>query len=51
MSEDSILSVKPREREQLFQETAGTKGLSALMVEKDFWVCWTLRRLLSMLYE
>jgi hypothetical protein len=34
-----------RERADLFAETADRKGLSDAVVEKDFWVCWTLKQL------
>ena len=35
-----------RERAAVFQETAARLGLGrAAIVEKDFWVCWTLRQL------
>jgi hypothetical protein len=36
-----------RERADLFAETAARKGLSEAVVEKDFWVCWTLKQLFS----
>ncbi len=32
-------------RRQLFQETGARRGLQPIIVEKDFWVCWTLRQL------
>lgn len=32
----------PKEREALFTETAAKKDISPEIVEKDFWVCWTL---------
>ena len=33
------------ERRELFQETAVRKAMSAAIVEKDFWVCWALKRI------
>ncbi len=30
------------EREELFLVTAREKGLPEAMIEKDFWVCWSL---------
>ena len=33
------------EREELFLVTAREKGLPEAMIEKDFWVCWTLEYL------
>jgi hypothetical protein len=35
------------ERRAFFAETAARRDLTALIVEKDFWVCWTLRRLMG----
>lgn len=34
-------------RAQLFGETATRLGLPESLVEKDFWVCWTLKQLFS----
>lgn len=43
---DRLASSKGRsDREAMFQETANELGRSATVVEKDFWVCWTLSRL------
>lgn len=33
------------DRADLFGAVAARRGLNAAIVEKDFWVCWTLRRL------
>lgn len=35
------------ERSELFAETAARKGMTPAIVEKDFWVCWTLGRLFA----
>jgi hypothetical protein len=35
-------------RRDLFEEAARRRGLQAAIVEKDFWVCWTLKQLFSM---
>ena len=32
-------------RRRLFEETASRMNLEPLIVEKDFWVCWTLKQL------
>ncbi len=32
------------ERKELFSETANIKSISPAIIEKDFWVCWTLKR-------
>jgi len=36
------------ERRQLCEEAGARLGLDAASVEKDFWVCWTLRELFSL---
>ena len=33
------------ERKELFSETANIKNISPAIIEKDFWVCWTLKRI------
>lgn len=38
----SIANWPRKEKETLFRNTAGKCGLSVGIVEKDFWVCWTL---------
>ena len=35
-------------RAELFQETAAQMGVTPIVVEKDFWVCWTLKRVFSL---
>ena len=35
------------DRRAFFAEAAARRDLTPLIVEKDFWVCWTLRRLMS----
>jgi hypothetical protein len=36
------------ERRAYFQEAADRLDLSAQIIEKDFWVCWSLKRLFSL---
>ncbi|MFA6132857.1 MAG: nucleotidyl transferase AbiEii/AbiGii toxin family protein [Phycisphaerae bacterium] len=36
------------DRADLFRAVATQRGLNADIVEKDFWVCWTLKRLFSL---
>jgi len=36
------------ERRLAFQQVESQMGLQAVSVEKDFWVCWTLRTLFAM---
>jgi hypothetical protein len=38
----------PDSRRDAFAITADRRGLLPLLVEKDFWVCWTLERLFSL---
>lgn len=46
---DTLLSrTTATQRRELFDATAGRMGIGAHLVEKDFWVCWTLRRLFSL---
>jgi hypothetical protein len=44
---DKIATLTPDQRSQLFQETASQRGMSAAVVEKDFWVCWVLKQIFS----
>jgi hypothetical protein len=41
----AFASLPPAERVLVIHEAASRLGLSSLIVEKDFWVCWTLARL------
>lgn len=38
----------PKDRRLACEKAAGGLGISAVSVEKDFWVCWTLRELLTL---
>lgn len=42
---DTVLQLGQRQRVELFEHTAQQTGLDAVIVEKDFWVCWTLKEL------
>jgi len=42
---DSSLQLSPLERAEVFQSTAQQTGFDAVVIEKDFWVCWTLKEL------
>jgi hypothetical protein len=44
---DKIARLDQSERSELFRETAAQMGISEAIVEKDFWVCWTLRYLFN----
>lgn len=42
---DTLLQLSSRERAEVFQRTTQQIGFDAVIVEKDFWVCWTLKEL------
>lgn len=42
---DSFAKLNPKERRILCEETAASRNMQAQIVEKDFWVCWTLKEL------
>lgn len=44
---ESVARLSSVERRELFTETAARKGMTPAIVEKDFWVCWTLGRLFA----
>lgn len=44
---ESVARLSPKDRGDLFTETAVRKGMTPAIVEKDFWVCWTLGRLFA----
>ncbi len=37
-----FLTLPQEERRLYFERAAQSRGLSAVIVEKDFWVCWLL---------
>ena len=44
---ESVARLSSAERLELFSETAARKNMTPAIVEKDFWVCWTLGRLFA----
>jgi hypothetical protein len=44
---DTIAAAPVMDRRDLFQVTANRRGVSPQVIEKDFWVCWTLKHLFS----
>lgn len=44
---DEFARLAAGERGAFFEEAAARRGITALVVEKDFWVCWALRRLVE----
>src|SRR5919199_5701322 len=45
---DSIATGSATDRRDLFTETASRRALSPVIIEKDFWVCWTLKQVTSL---
>lgn len=45
---DKVARLPARDRAALFGETAADRGVANTIIEKDFWVCWTLRRIFSL---
>lgn len=45
---DSILRLTPRQRAELYQAASQKLGFGEVIIEKDFWVCWTLRQLFTL---
>ncbi len=44
---DKVANYPPDDRRDLFQETANRRGLTPIIIEKDFWVCWVLKHMFS----
>lgn len=42
---DLVAKLSGRERNELFTETAVRKEMTPAVVEKDFWVTWTLGKI------
>jgi hypothetical protein len=45
---DDIARLPLNDRTGLFAEVARNRGLTSAIIEKDFWVCWTLKRLFTL---
>ena len=45
---NTFLQLPAPRRRFAFQQVDEAMGLQALSVEKDFWVCWTLRELFAL---
>lgn len=44
---ERIAAWSEQERSDLFRETGAQRNMSPAIAEKDFWVCWALRRLFA----
>ena len=47
---NKVARMTKRDRADLFAETAESRDLSEAVVEKDFWVCWTLKQLFEIAF-
>ncbi|MBP2236579.1 hypothetical protein J2Z31_003093 [Sinorhizobium kostiense] len=45
---DKVALLSDRDRAALFGETGAGRGVANTIIEKDFWVCWTLKRLFGL---
>src|SRR5580692_10659144 len=45
---DRFAKGKPAERQPYFEETAARRNSTTTAVEKDFWICWTLKHLFQL---
>jgi predicted nucleotidyltransferase component of viral defense system len=46
---DDVARLSIVDRTDLFAATASRRALSPTIIEKDFWVCWTLKRIFTLL--
>ena len=44
---DKVASLPADQRRDLFREAGAQRGMSPAVVEKDFWVCWVLKKLFT----
>lgn len=45
---DQFANDTPEQRDEAFQEAAAQLGMSNSIIEKDFWVCWSLKQLFAL---
>lgn len=48
---DKVALLPADDRAALFGETGAGRGVANTIIEKDFWVCWTLKRLFSLQHK
>ncbi|MFT4103982.1 MAG: nucleotidyl transferase AbiEii/AbiGii toxin family protein, partial [Burkholderiaceae bacterium] len=48
---DKVARLPADDRAALFGETGASRGVANTVIEKDFWVCWTLKRLFDLPQE
>src|SRR5437763_4213847 len=45
---DAFANLSAAERQPFFQETASRRASTNTAIEKDFWICWTLKHLFTL---
>jgi hypothetical protein len=45
---DDFAKGKPTEQQPYFEETAARRSSTTTAIEKDFWICWTLKHLFAL---
>jgi hypothetical protein len=45
---DNFATLKPEDRRAVFDQAALPLNMQAQLIEKDFWVCWTLKELFAL---
>ena len=45
---DEVARLAPQDRGDLFRAAAAKRGLPEAILEKDFWVCWVLKRVFTL---
>lgn len=45
---DAFAKQRESDKQAYFEVASEKKGLPQQIIEKDFWVCWTLKRLFSL---
>lgn len=45
---DKVARLPAEDRAALFGESGANRGIANAIIEKDFWVCWTLKRLFGL---
>jgi hypothetical protein len=44
---DQVANLPAKQRAELFREAGSRRGIGSAVAEKDFWVCWVLKRLFA----
>lgn len=45
---DDFAKIKPAERQPYFEEAAARRNSTTTAIEKDYWICWTLKHLFTL---